>query len=81
MSDLVPAGDESVRLLTDLRAIISSGRQRAVNAVNAEMVQTYWRIGERIVQEEQGGAARAEYGEQVLVRLGRLLRQEFGARV
>jgi len=78
MSDLVPAGDEYARLLTDLRAISSSGRQRAVNAVNAEMVQTYWRIGERIVQEEQGGQARAEYGEQVLVRLGRLLRQEFG---
>ncbi len=78
MSDLVPAGDEYARLLTDLRTIIAAGRQQAVNAVNAALVQTYWRIGERIVQEEQGGQVRAGYGEQVLVRLGQMLRQEFG---
>ncbi len=65
-------------LLADLRAIIASGRGRAAAAVNAEIVQTYWRIGERLVREEQGGLERAGYGEQLLARLGRVLSREFG---
>lgn len=72
-------GDEGyAHLLADLRAIIAAGRGRAAVAVNAEIVQTYWRIGERIIREEQGGAARAGYGEQLLARLGRALSPEFG---
>jgi len=65
-------------LLADLRAIIMAGRGRAAAAVNAELVMTYWRVGERIVREEQGGAARAAYGAGLLARLGRTLNQEFG---
>jgi hypothetical protein len=82
MSDTpnVPAvvDDTYNALLADLRAIIASGRGRAAAAVNAEIVQTYWGVGERIVREEQGGAARAGYGEQLLARLGRSLSPEFG---
>jgi len=82
MSDTsnVPAvvDDTYDALLADLRAIIASGRGRAAAAVNAEIVQTYWGVGERIVREEQGGAARAGYGEQLLARLGRSLSPEFG---
>ena len=66
------------QLLADLRAIIAAGRGRALAAVNQELVATYWAIGERIVREEQGGAVRAAYGQQVLARLGRALAQEFG---
>ena len=47
------------RLLADVRAIIAAGRGRAAAAVNRELVATYWAVGERIVREEQGGAARA----------------------
>ncbi len=75
---LVVEGDAYDALLADLRGIIASGRGRVAVAVNAEIVQTYWRIGERIVREEQGGAARAGYGEQLLARLGRSLSPEFG---
>ena len=81
MSDVpnVPAaGDAYDALLADLRAIITSGRGRAAVAINAEIVRTYWRIGERLVREEQGGAERAGYGEQQLARLGRVLSREFG---
>ncbi len=82
MSDTsnVPAvvDDTYDALLADLRAIIASGRGRAAAAVNAEIVQTYWGVGERIIREEQGGAARAGYGEQLLARLGRSLSPEFG---
>jgi len=65
-------------LLADLRAIIASGRGRAAAAVNAEIVATYWRIGERLVRAEQGGAERAGYGEEVLERVGRVLATEHG---
>jgi len=82
MSDTpnVPAivDDTYNALLADLRAIIASGRGRAAAAVNAEIVATYWKIGERLVREEQGGAERAGYGEQLLARLGRVLSREFG---
>ena len=75
--DLVPRADLSA-LIDDLRAIIAQGRGRAAAAVNAEVARTYWRIGERIVREEQGGAARAAYGVQVLEQVGRLLSAEAG---
>jgi hypothetical protein len=82
MSDnpIAPAirNDAYEALLTDLRSIITTGRGRAAAAVNAELVMTYWRIGERIVREEQGDAERAAYGEQLLARLGRSLSPEFG---
>jgi len=65
-------------LLADLRAIIASGRGRAAVAVNAEIVATYWHIGERLVREEQGGAERAAYGAGLLARVGRALAHEFG---
>ena len=71
-------GEDYERLLADVCAIIAAGRGRAAAAVNRELVATYWAVGERIVREEQGGAARAAYGEGVLARLGRALAQEFG---
>ena len=71
-------GADYARLLTDVRAIIAAGRGRAAAAINRELVATSWAVGERIVREEQGGAVRAAYGEQVLARLGRALAHEFG---
>ena len=47
-------------------------------AVDAAMVETYWRMGRRIVEEEQQGKARAGYGEALMVRLSRYLDKNFG---
>src|SRR5690348_6525548 len=74
--DSIPAAGMDV-LVNDLRRIITEGRGRAAAAINAEVVRTYWRIGERIVQEEQG-ATRAAYGAGSLARLGVILSAEFG---
>jgi len=49
--------------LQDIKSIIATGRQKAYNSVNATMIQTYWLIGQRIVEEEQKGMNRAEYGK------------------
>ena len=75
--DVAPPTDLSA-LIDDLRGIIAHGRGRAAVAVNAEITQTYWRISERIVREEQGGDAHATYGTQLLSRLGKVLASELG---
>ena len=46
--------------------------------VNTTMVQAYWQIGRLIVENEQGGSARAEYGKRVLPDLAKRLTAEFG---
>jgi len=56
---LARSDDAYDALLTDLRAIIASGGERASTTVNAEIVATYWTMGERVAHEEQHGAARA----------------------
>ena len=65
-------------LIGDIRQIIESGRRQAYASVNATMIVTYWNIGKRIVEEEQHGEARAEYGQQLLVMLANNLRADYG---
>ncbi|ACZ29356.1 protein of unknown function DUF1016 [Xylanimonas cellulosilytica DSM 15894] len=66
-------------LLSEARQIILDARTRAVRSVDAERVRMYWRLGERIVEEEQGGEARAEYGKRIVDRLAAGLQPEFGS--
>lgn len=65
-------------LYTRIRAILLEGRRQAVYAVNVALVETYWNIGRMIVEEEQGGKARADYGQQLLAFLSARLTGEFG---
>ena len=68
----------SPNLLNDLRTIIARGRAVAYASVNAAMIDTYWKIGQRIVEEEQHGNRRAEYGTGLLNELSAALTAEFG---
>lgn len=65
-------------LLSSLGELIRQARQRALRAVDAIQVQTCWEIGRHIVEFEQGGAARAEYGRKLLPSLAKALTAEFG---
>ena len=56
-----------------VRSILPDARQRAYAAVNFIMVEAYWKIGRRIVKEEQGGKSRAEYGAYLIKELSRNL--------
>lgn len=62
----------------DIRGILAKSRMQAYAAVNTVMVEAYWKIGRRIVEEEQGGEVRAAYGERLLPELSRALTAEFG---
>lgn len=71
----------SSRLLDDVRDLLRQTRGKAYAAVNLIMVDAYWNIGRRIVEEEQGGTERAGYGSQLIRNLARGLGDEFGAGV
>ena len=62
----------------DVRQILLSARSKAYRAVNTAMVEAYWLIGKRIVEEEQNGKSRAEYGKRLLENLSKSLSNDFG---
>lgn len=64
--------------ILDIKAIIDLGRNAAYSAVSKSMIQTYWKIGKRIVEEEQKGKSRAEYGKRLISILAKELTQEYG---
>ncbi len=68
----------SSNFIQEIKQLVLRGRQEAYAAVNQAMVNTYWQIGRRIVEEEQGGAERADYGKQILKQLSAALTEEFG---
>ena len=65
-------------LVNDLKTIVSKARSKAFAAVNYSLVERNWRIGKRIVEEEQNGASRAEYGKHVIEIASAALTEEFG---
>lgn len=64
--------------ISEIKQILAQARQKAYTAVNSAMVEAYWKVGERIVLQEQGGESRAAYGEQVLKELSIALTTELG---
>lgn len=66
-------------VLSDIRNIINTGRNAAYVAANSAGLMTYWNIGKRIVEDEQNGAERAEYGKQLIKSLAEDLSYEYGS--
>ncbi|WP_407506097.1 PDDEXK nuclease domain-containing protein [Elizabethkingia miricola] len=64
--------------ISEIRNILAQARMKAYQSVNSVMVEAYWLIGKRIVEEEQNGKERAEYGEALLKNLSVALTKEFG---
>ena len=64
--------------INDGRSIIEQGRQQAYRSVGKSQIETYWKIGRRIVEEEQNGTERARYGSHLLAQLSEKLQAEFG---
>lgn len=73
---LIPISKDFV---SDVRTIIENGRQQAFSTTSAIALNTYWNIGRRIVEEEQKGNIRAEYGSRLIAGLAENLRAEYGA--
>jgi predicted nuclease of restriction endonuclease-like (RecB) superfamily len=77
MSDLVPTA-EFEQSYARVRAVLEEARGHAHRAINSIMVQAYWEIGRAIVEEEQRGQTRAEYGKQLIMDLSKRLTADFG---
>lgn len=74
MADIV----KNTNFISDIKALINEARMHIVRSVNTAMVVTYWEIGRRIVEEEQNGSNRAEYGKYLIENLAKELTADFG---
>lgn len=68
----------SANFIHEIKQIVTEARQKAYTAINSAMVEAYWQMGKRIVEEEQQGKERADYGAQLLKELSTELTKEFG---
>ena len=65
-------------LVSDIGGLLANARQHIASSVNTILVETYWQIGRYIVEYEQKGAERAEYGSNLLNRLSNDLTLKYG---
>lgn len=77
-TNIQPA-DPYAQLLAQIEQEVANGRKNAVTAVNQSMVAAYWNVGRHIVQFEQDGKARAEYGSKLLHNLSQDLSARLGS--
>jgi predicted nuclease of restriction endonuclease-like (RecB) superfamily len=69
---------EIAQYITDIKQIIMTARAKTYSAANSAMVEAYWLIGKRIVEEEQQGKQRADYGQEIIKNLSKELKNDFG---
>jgi len=68
----------NTKFFSQIVELLQSARKKVVQTVNQTMVTTYFEIGRKIVEEEQGGKKRADYGKKVIKELSKVLTDEFG---
>ena len=64
--------------IREIKELVNSAKQRVVTSINIAMVYTYYEIGRRIVEQEQKGKHRANYGNELIKQLSAELTREFG---
>lgn len=67
-----------MQFIIEIKTLIQSARTKAYQAINSAMIEAYWEIGKRIVEEEQNGNQRASYGQEIIKKLSIELTEEFG---
>ena len=69
---------QNTNLFQQVAVLLKNAQQQVLRTVNSTMVYTYFEIGRMIIEEEQNGIERAEYGKQILKGLSEQLTKEFG---
>ena len=69
---------KNTQYITEIKQILREARTKAYAAINYSMVEAYWLIGKRIVEEIQQGGHRANYGEQVIKNISKAITADFG---
>lgn len=70
-NDIKIVSNDYSGLISQISQTYLTGKQNTVSAVNTELVNTYWKVGEHIVRFEQKGQEKAEYGSGLLERLSK----------
>jgi predicted nuclease of restriction endonuclease-like (RecB) superfamily len=78
LSSVLDAEPGYGRLLSDISTLLEQARRTSARAINSVLTVTYWEIGRRVVEFEQSGRARAEYGEILLKKVAADLTQKYG---
>lgn len=76
--DVTPSNNLNRQFVSDIRGIIEKGVQKAYASTSTIQVLTYWHIGHRIVEEEQQGKERAEYGTYLMKKLASEIQPYYG---
>jgi hypothetical protein len=76
MPDIVQKHLESI--YTNIKNVLDEAHNKAIRSINFAMVQAYWQIGRLIVEEEQSGKERADYGRYLIRELSKKLSSDFG---
>lgn len=79
MKDIVTYSSSENQLYEDVRAIIEEARANAIRSVDFNRVLMYWKTGQRVFEEEQKGAERADYGSFLIERLAQRLEPGYGS--
>jgi len=74
----IVAKSKERNFVNELKQIVLSARKQAYSAINLSQVCTNWLIGQRIVEQEQAGQNRAEYGKHLIKLVAQELTNEFG---
>ncbi|HZO87213.1 MAG TPA: PDDEXK nuclease domain-containing protein [Chthonomonadaceae bacterium] len=75
---LALSASDYAAFVSSIAALLENARRQVAQSLNAILTATYWEIGRRIVEFEQGGSHKAEYGDQVIDRLAKDLKPRFG---
>lgn len=72
------SNNEMELLIAEIKEIMAQARSSVAREVNSTMLRSYWEIGKRIVEREQNGELKAEYGKRLLTELSKRLTTELG---
>lgn len=78
MNDIKKNSLDGMNFIHEIKQIVTEARGKAYSAINSAMVEAYWLMGKRIVEEQQHGKERADYGTELLKELSKELTKEFG---
>ncbi|MDR1195813.1 MAG: DUF1016 N-terminal domain-containing protein [Endomicrobium sp.] len=76
--DMLTVKKSDKQFFADIAVLLQTARSNSYYSVNSIMIETYWKIGKKIVEQEQKGKERANYGDYLMTNLSRYLTDTFG---
>ncbi|MBQ9363907.1 MAG: hypothetical protein IJT97_10915 [Bacteroidaceae bacterium] len=77
-NEIVTLENRAEQLASKIEVLVSEARKKVASVANTAQVYTYYEIGRYIIEDEQGGKVRAEYGKGVLKRVSERLTERLG---